>query len=117
MNLKEEFQKLLRSDLETIESSPPIIDINKSDIMEEFESEIYNKLSEFENSLELSHSMFSDLEKEQSVNNSSLTATFNNLENRISRTEIELHSSQKSIINPSIVDSIIAQMNEKDKKL
>ena len=118
LNLKEEFQKLLTSDLETIESSPPIIDINKTDIMEEFKSEIYSKLAEFEKSLELSHSRFSDLEKERSLNNSSLTATiYNNLENRISRTESELHSLQKSIINPSIIDSIIAQMNEKDKKL
>ena len=116
-HLKEEFQKLLTSDLETIESSPPIIDINKTDIMEEFKSEIYSKLSEFEKSLELSNSRFSDLEKEQSLNNSSLTATINNLKNRISRTESELHSLQKSIINPSIIDSIIAQMNKKDKKL
>ena len=86
--------------------------------MEEFKSEIYSKLSEFEKSLELSHSRFSDLEKEQSLNNSSFTATINNLENRISRTESELHSLQKSIIiNPSIIDSIIAQMNDKDKKL
>ena len=117
LNLKKEFQKLLTSDLETIESSAPIIDINKTDIMEEFKSEIYSKLSEFEKSLELSHSRFSDLEKEQSLNNSSLTATINNLENRISRPESELHSLQKSVINPSIIDSIIAQMNEKDKKL
>ena len=85
--------------------------------MEEFKSEIYSKLSGFEKSLELSHSRFSDLEKEQSLNNSSLTATINNLENRISRTESELHSLQKSIIKASIIDSIIAQMNEKDKKL
>ena len=90
LNLKEEFQKLLASDLETIESSPPIIDINKTDILEEFKSEIYSKLSEFEKSLELSHSRFSDLEKERSLNNSSLTATINNLKNRISRTESEL---------------------------
>ena len=93
------------------------MDISETDIMEEFKSEIYNKLSEFEKSLELSHSSFSDLEREQPLNKSSLTATINNLENKISRTESELYSSQKSIINPSNTDIIIAQMNEKDKKL